>query len=247
FYPVNWCDALEVIPTEGYGNIHLTIAGLPVSGPTDTNLCTKAYHLLNEKYKLPSVNVWLLKKIPMGAGLGGGSADAAFFILMLNDLFKLKLNKDQLKTYASRIGSDCTFFIENKPALITGKGDKINSIQIDLSNYYISVIYPEIHIDTKNAYNLITPTKKPESIAEIATQTPVGLWKEHIVNDFEGPIFKNYPQLAEIKNKLYAEGALYASMTGSGSALYGIFDKKPTLGNVFPACKIWTVQPQKIV
>ncbi len=244
FYPVDWCDAIEATPTEGNGKINLTIFGTPVPGNTDSNLCVKAYHLLNEKFNLPSLNAWLLKSIPMGAGMGGGSANAAFFLKMLNHLFELNLSIEELKNYAAQIGSDCTFFIENKPAIVTGTGNIITPIPLDLSSYYITIVYPQIHIDTKNAYCLITPKKRTNSLQEIALNMPVESWKDKVVNDFEEPIFKAYPQLAEIKNILYTNGALYASMTGSGSALYGIFDKKPVLNTMLPSCKIWTSQPK---
>jgi len=243
FYPVKWCDAIEAIPTEGNGSIKLSILGIPVPGSVENNLCVKAYHLLNEKYKLPSLNAWLLKSIPMGAGLGGGSADAAFFLNLLNTLFQLNLSTDELKSHASQIGSDCTFFIDNKPALVSGTGNITTPIQIDLSKYYISIVYPQIHIDTKNAYSLITPHKRPYSLRELI-QTPIHAWKETIVNDFEEPIFKANRKLAEIKAFLYKQGAIYASMTGSGSALYGIFDKKPGLNTLPSSYKIWINSPQ---
>lgn len=244
FYPVNWCDAIEAIKTEGNGDLKLTLMGNPIPGSIENNLCFKAYYLLNKKYKLPSLNLWLLKCIPMGAGLGGGSADAAFFLKMLNELFKINLRTEELKSYASQIGSDCVFFIENKPAFVSGKGDVITPIKVDLSGYYIVIVYPPIHIDTKNAYSLIKPRKRPDSLQHTIL-SPIHTWKEKIVNDFEEPIFKIHPQLAEIKNRLYKEGALYASMTGSGSALYGIFEKKSQFAGTFPLYKTWTVSPDR--
>jgi len=247
FYPINYCDALEATIIEGSGEFKLTIHGTPVPGSIETNLCVNAYNLLNAKYTLPSLNAGLLKCIPMGAGLGGGSADAAFFIKLINDLCKLNLSTEELKLYASQIGSDCTFFIENKPALVTGIGDVITPIPLDLSKYYISIVYPEIHVDTKNAYSLITPGKKLHSLQETMLKAPINEWRKLIVNDFEEPIFKTHPQLAEIKKTLYTEGAIYASMTGSGSALYAIFEKKPTLTNALPHYKIWTNPPHKAI
>ena len=244
FYPVQWCDAIEAIKTEGNGNLKLTTLGIPVPGPTESNLCTKAYRLLNAKHKLPSLDIWLLKCIPMGAGLGGGSADAAFFLKLINELFNLNLGTEELKLYASQIGSDCTFSIENKPAFVSGTGNIITPIKLDLSNYYIAIVYPQIHVDTKNAYSLIKPHKRKYSLKE-AVLTPIHTWKEMVINDFEEPIFKSHPQLAEIKNNLYNEGALYASMTGSGSALYGIFEKNPYIADKFPSCKVWTTHPIK--
>jgi 4-diphosphocytidyl-2-C-methyl-D-erythritol kinase len=239
FYPVAWFDAIEAIETEGIGKLKLTNLGNHIEGSIDNNLCTKVYNLLKDKHNLPSLNLWLLKCIPMGAGLGGGSADAAFFINLLNELLKLNLSLEELKSYASQIGSDCAFFIHNKPALISGKGDMITPIELDLSKYFISIIYPQIHIETKNAYTLITPHKNLFSLTQ-AVISPIHTWKEKIVNDFEEPIFRKHPQLAELKKCLYDEGAVYASMTGSGSALYGIFEKNPHLRRVFPSYKVWT-------
>ena len=246
FYPVNWCDTIEAIQTEGNGNINLAAFGTSIEGAEEDNLCIKAYKLLNAKYKLPSLNLGLLKCIPMGAGLGGGSADAAFLLKMLNELFQLRLNSEELKLYASQIGSDCSFFIENKPAQVSGKGNIITPINLDLSKYYISVIYPQIHVDTKNAYSLIKPHKRPDSLSNLIN-APIHTWKKTIINDFEEPIFSAHPQLSEIKTILYDEGALYASMTGSGSALYGIFENKPKLTNIFPSYKIRTNSPAKAI
>jgi len=245
FYPVNWFDALEVIQTKGNGEINLTNLGVPVVGSPEDNLCVKAYHLLYKKHNLPSLNAWLLKCIPMGAGLGGGSADAAFFLRMLNELCNLNLSNEELKSYASQIGSDCTFFIDNKPAFVSGKGDVITPIDLDLSSYYISIIYPQIHIETKNAYSLIKPARRAHSLKQEVLSSPIHSWKNNIVNDFEEPVFSSHPELAEIKKRLYKEGAIYASMTGSGSALYGIFEKKPILSDVFPSYKVWTNPPKK--
>lgn len=242
FYPVKWCDAIEAIPEQGNGTINTSTFGIPIPGSSDSNLCVKAYHLLSIKYKLPSLHLWLLKSIPMGAGLGGGSADAAFFINMLNDLFQLSLSAGELKIYASQIGSDCTFFIENRPALVTGTGNIINPISLDLNTYYIAIIYPQIHVDTKNAYSIITPHKRQNSLRDMI-QAPIATWKETIVNDFEEPIFKANPELAELKKLVYQQGALYASMSGSGSAIYGIFNKKPHLEGLPATYKIWINSP----
>ncbi len=245
FYPIHWCDALEVLPSEGSGKLDLAILGMPVPGSAESNLCTKVYNLLHEKYLLPSLKLWLLKCIPMGAGLGGGSSDAAFFLTLLNDFFKLNLSYDELKIYSSTIGSDCTFFLDNKPASITGKGDISMPIELDLSNYYISIVYPAIHVDTKNAYSLITPKKSSYSLKETILNLPVYKWKEKVINDFESPVFAAYPELANIKKMIYDKGALYVSMTGSGSALYGIFEEKPDLEDIFPEYKVWTASIKK--
>jgi len=243
FYPVKWCDAIEAIQEERNGTINISPFGIQIPGSPESNLCVNAYHLLSAKYKLPSLHLWLLKCIPMGAGLGGGSADAVFFLSLLNNLFQLNISRKELKIYASQIGSDCTFFIENKPALVTGTGNIISPIKLDLNSYYIAIVYPQIHVDTKNAYSLITPHKRQSSLNDLI-QAPIGAWKETISNDFEEPIFKTTPQLVELKDFLYKQGALYASMTGSGSAIYGIFDKKPELIGLPSSYKIWINSPQ---
>lgn len=242
FYPVKWCDAIEIIPEQGNGIIHISALGIPIPGSPESNLCVKAYNLLSAKYKLPSLHLYLLKCIPLGAGLGGGSADAAFFLKLINDVFQLNTGVDELKLYAAQIGSDCTFFIENKPALVTGTGNIVHPINLDLSKHHIAIIYPQIHVDTKNAYSLIRPHRRNTSLTDLI-QTPIHTWKETIINDFEEPIFKANPSLAELKNLLYQQGALYASMTGSGSALYGIFDKKPHLEGLPSTYKIWINSP----
>lgn len=151
-----------------------------------------------------------------------------------------------MKRCAIKIGSDCTFFVDNVPSFVSGTGDLVSPVQIDLSKYFICIVHPQIHVDTKNAYSLITPHKPTNSLKQTILETQIQLWKETVVNDFEKPIFNLYPELSNIKNILYDSGALYASMTGSGSAFYGIFDKKPYLAEVLPACKIWTLQPNSV-
>jgi 4-diphosphocytidyl-2-C-methyl-D-erythritol kinase len=226
-YPVAWHDSLEATTATGFGKVNLKNTGMQVPGGEETNLCCKAYYLLKGKYNLPSLNFWLLKSIPIGAGLGGGSADAAFCLNLLNELFRLNISKEKLKSYASQLGSDCAFFIDNKPALVIGKGDITTPIQLELRKYCIVVVYPSVHIDTGKAYSLVKPRKTNRNLVDIISSTDIYNWKDTVVNDFEEPIFERYPILAEIKKSLYTAGALYASLSGSGSALYGIFDGKP--------------------
>ena len=241
FYPVGWCDALEAAKREGEENIKLNLAGIPVPGRNDNdNLCVKLYKSLSKKYKLPPLEVWLLKAIPIGAGLGGGSSDAAHFIKMLNELCGLNLSKEEMKQYVSALGSDCVFFIENRPVIATGKGEITQAIELDLSAYYISVIYPEILISTPFAYSLVTPRDNGESLMKRVSVKNVKEWKKSVVNDFEAPIIKKYPLIGEIKQNLYEHGAVYASMTGSGSAVYGIFEKKTDLKKQFSEYKVWS-------
>jgi 4-diphosphocytidyl-2-C-methyl-D-erythritol kinase len=239
FYPVGWCDALEAIPMAGSGKIELHLSGIPVPGRTnDDNLCVKLYRLLLKKYKLPSLKVWLHKTIPIGAGLGGGSSDAAHFMKMLNEMCDLKLSTDEMKEYVGSLGSDCVFFIENRPVVAFNRGDVTEAISLDLSSYYIALVYPDTQISTPFAYSLISPKQCEDSLKNIV-DVNIPNWKDCVFNDFEEPLFAKFPVIAEVKESLYKQGALYAAMTGSGSAVYGIFDKKIDIAGKFPHYKTW--------
>ncbi len=224
FYPVYLCDMLEINPENGKTIIQLT--GEKIEGDTEQNLCMSAYRLLSADFKLPPVKIHLHKEIPSGAGLGGGSSDGAFSIKALNNIFSLNLSNEKMEEYAGRLGSDCAFFIKNKPVFAGGKGDKFFEICLSLKNYYIVIIKPEININTKEAYSLIKPDNTRKSIKEIIN-SPITNWKEELKNDFENVIFHKHPKLQMIKDKLYKEGAVYSSMSGSGSAVYGIFTHNP--------------------
>jgi 4-diphosphocytidyl-2-C-methyl-D-erythritol kinase len=229
FYPVNWCDALEIIENkELKSNFNLHLSGLNISGNVNDNLIYKAFQLISEKIKIPPIDVYLHKNIPMGAGLGGGSSDAAYFINLLNSKFELKLTAINKLEIASKLGSDCAFFIENKPTIATQKGNVFQEILFDLSNLWIAIIYPNLHSQTKEAYSLITPQKPQKKIRDIVMQ-PIESWKHELVNDFEKSIMTKYPLVQEIKSTLYNLGAIYASMSGSGSAVYGLFNDEPTI------------------
>ena len=224
FLPIPLTDVLEIIPSD---KTELIITGMPVNA-TD-NLCIKAYNLLQEKFpELPAIKMHLHKAIPLGAGLGGGSSDAAFTLQLLNEKFELNLKTEQLIDYGLQLGSDCPFFIINKPCFATGRGEILEPVDIDLSNYKILIVNPGIHIDTKWAFSKITPQKKRISIREIIAQ-PIESWKEDLQNDFEVPVFAEYPEIEKIKNKLYELGATYASLSGSGSSVYGIFLKEKNI------------------
>ncbi len=235
FFPVKLCDVLEAVIDESSeaGIVTFTSSGISIPGNADDNLCVKAYHLIIKDYPMPALKVHLHKIIPIGAGLGGGSADAAFFINLLDELFELNLAWGEKHHYARQIGSDCPFFIANKPAFAFERGDKLDFLEIDLKGYHIALVYPGIHVSTQLAYSMVKPQKPQTSLKEII-QLPVEKWKEKIVNDFEKPVMEKFPEIAEVKNKLYESGAVYASMTGSGSAVVGIFKSKPELP-VFPA------------
>ena len=223
FYPVPFRDALEIIPNNN-AETEFTGTGLTVDGKAADNLCIKAYHLLKKDFpQLPAVKIHLHKTIPMGAGLGGGSADAAFMLNLLNSKFKLNLSTLQLLNYALQLGSDCPFFIINKPCYATGRGEILEEIPVDLSAYKVVLINPGIHINTGWAFSNIIPAPSKKSIKEIIQQ-PIKSWKDELINDFEKPVFTAHPQIKEVKETLYNQGAIYAAMSGSGSTVFGIFE-----------------------
>jgi 4-diphosphocytidyl-2-C-methyl-D-erythritol kinase len=229
FYPVPFKDALELIPSTNT-DIEFTGTGLVVDGNAADNLCVKAYHLLKKDFtEIRAVKMHLHKAIPLGAGLGGGSADAAFMLKLLNEKFHLNLSTDQLINYALQLGSDCPFFIINKPCFASSRGEVLEEILLDLSAYKIVLINPGIHINTGWAFSNITPALPEKSIKEIIQQ-PVNTWKDELKNDFETAVFSAHPAIKEIKEALYAQGAIYAAMSGSGSTVFGIFE--PNTGSV---------------
>lgn len=232
FCPVPLRDALEVVT--GSNGVELSLTGIPVAGDAADNLCVKAYALLKQDFpELPSVVVHLHKVIPSGAGLGGGSADGAFMLRLLNEKFQLGISIEQLLQYALELGSDCPFFILNKPALANGRGERLQPVDLDLSAWSFMLVHPGVHINTGWAFSQITPTVSAQSIQEILQQ-PITSWPSLLINDFEAPVCQHYPALQQIKENLYAAGALYASMTGSGSCFYGIFPKHQVPSIVWP-------------
>ena len=222
FYPIAISDALEILPAD---NLTLTQTGITVPGDPAQNLCLKAYHLLKKDFpQLPAVKMHLQKNIPMGAGLGGGSSDGTSALLILNQQFSLGLNEHQLIDYASQLGSDCPLFFYNKACHATGRGEILTPIALDLSNYQFLLVHPGKHIATAWAFQQLKPHTKSESIQSII-EKPITDWKNSLINDFEAPVFKAEPTLHSIKEQLYQLGAIYASMSGSGSSLFGIFPK----------------------
>ena len=220
FYPIYDCfDILEIVSSNSF---LFTSSGIPIPG--SNNLCIKAYDLLKLKFNIPAVHIHLHKKIPIGAGLGGGSSDGAFVLKGLNDLFKLNISNKILKDLALELGADCPFFIENEPKYITGIGDLMENIKLDLSMYEIRLVDSKIHINTKNAYSNIVPKSQKLKLSELIRK-PIRLWKDLITNDFEQTVFKNYPKLSKVKENLYEKGAIFSSMTGTGSTIYGLFKK----------------------
>ena len=233
FYPIPLQDALEIVKSEGDVTLHMS--GLPVQGKPEDNLCIKAYELLKKDFpQLGNVQLYLHKVIPMGAGLGGGSADGAFTLQLLNEKFQLNISREKLLDYSLELGSDCPFFIINKPCFATGRGELLQGIQLDLSSYSFLVVHPGVHINTGWAFSQLTPAPSPQSLQTIIQQ-PVTSWRTVLKNDFEAPVCKQHPDLQTIKDRLYEAGALYAAMTGSGSCFYGIFPKNQLPALEWPA------------
>lgn len=223
FYPIDLQDALEVTLLRGSDMPYrLHVTGANLDGCPADNLVVKAYTLLNERHHLKPVDIHLHKHIPTEAGLGGGSSDCAFMIKMLNTKFNLGLTVQEMEAYAARLGSDCPFFIQNKPVLATGTGNVLEPVKVSLSGLHIVLVKPAASVSTREAYANIRPQKPEVPLREIAGR-PVGEWRELMKNDFEKSVFRSHPEIAAIKDKLYDLGAVYAQMSGSGSAVYGIF------------------------
>lgn len=236
FYPLPFYDILEVIrpPGDDLG-LSFSTSGSTIEGNNSKNLCVKAYELLQKYYPaLPAAKVHLHKVIPSGAGLGGGSADAAFTLKLLNEKFDLQLTTDQLIDYALQLGSDCPFFIVNKPSLAQGRGEIMETLSLDLSPYKFIIVNPGTHIKTAEAFSVINPLVPPTSLKEIIQQ-PIETWKHDLINDFEETVFRQFPEIEAIKTRLYDGGALYSSMSGTGSTVYGIFTKDTVTDHQFPS------------
>ena len=235
FFPVSFYDVLEIIESSEYNDIIFTATGTPVAGDPENNLCIKAYRLLKKDHPhLPAIKVHLHKIIPMGAGLGGGSADGAYTLKLLNDQFQLGLSIQQLIKYALQLGSDCPFFILNQPSFATGRGETLEPVNLSLKQYVFVLVNPGIHVNTAEAFSKITPAPPGKSIKAIIQQ-PITTWKDELKNDFEESVSRQYPAISEIKKTLYAKGAIYTSMTGSGSTVYAIFEKNVKSEYSFPS------------
>jgi 4-diphosphocytidyl-2-C-methyl-D-erythritol kinase len=236
FYPLNLCDILEINKSDTF---HFSISGLNIDERAEENIVVKAYRIMQAEYKLPSVSIHLHKQIPSGAGLGGGSSDAAFTLLALNQIFELKLSREQLIGFALYLGSDCAFFLQKKPVLAEGRGEILSPVELKLSGFKLVVIKPDCSVSTASAYKNIRPNIQEDSLKELINQ-PVGLWEKTIFNYFEHTVFHLFPEIREIKEKLYKLGAVYSSMSGSGSAVYALFDKSlSSIKSDFPNCFYW--------
>ncbi|HEY1010458.1 MAG: 4-(cytidine 5'-diphospho)-2-C-methyl-D-erythritol kinase [Daejeonella sp.] len=219
FYPIGIKDALEVVEAN---ELSFQSTGLDIPGAPDRNICLKAYRMLSLDFKIPPLKIHLHKNIPIGAGIGGGSADASFLIKLLNEKFNLGLNRERMEAYASALGADCAFFIKNQPVFASGRGDRFEEIELDLSKYFIALVMPDLHISTFEAFGGVRPRKPGVSLKELVKENPV-LWKDSVINDFEQGIISQHPEIGYLKHLLYESGAIYASMSGSGSSVYGIF------------------------
>jgi len=248
FYPIPIQDALEIrtmsedFPSEVPCDIKVT--GATVEGDEADNLVVRAYHLIAADYDIPRVHAHLHKHIPSQAGLGGGSSDGAFMIRLLDERYRLNLGNSEMERYAARLGADCPFFISAEPSYADGIGTHLmpaDTPQGNLVGYWVAVVKPPVAISTKAAYAQIVPKQPAECCRDIVRE-PIATWRGRLVNDFEEPAFAQHPELAAIKERLYNAGALYASMTGSGSAFYGIFGQEPRLDGQFPGCFLETVR-----
>ncbi|MBE6280995.1 MAG: 4-(cytidine 5'-diphospho)-2-C-methyl-D-erythritol kinase [Bacteroides sp.] len=237
FYPIPLQDALEVKPLDGENEYLLKIAGTQITGEPEDNLVIKAYRLLKQDYPhLPSIDIHMFKHIPTGAGLGGGSSDAAFMLKLLNEKFSLHISVSQLEEYAARLGADCAFFIQNKPVFASGIGNIFEPIELSLKGYYLVLVKPDIFVSTKEAYALVKPQKPQLSLKDIIHK-PIEEWKNTMVNDFEKSVFHKFPEIAAIKDKLYDMEAIYASMSGSGASVFGLFKEQVKyVDEVFYGC-----------
>lgn len=235
FYPMGWTDALEIIKADKF---QFTSTGIAVPGDTDQNLVVKAFRKIQAIYNIEKeVAIHLHKVIPTGAGLGGGSADAVFAIKLVSELFNLQIPLERQLSIAAELGSDCPFFVHNTPCIVTGRGDILKPISLDLSHWHFVVVHPGIHVATADAFAGIRPSRHAASVNEIVLK-PVTSWKDTLVNDFEKTVFAKFPEIQKLKESMYRQGAVYTSMSGSGSAVFGMFAEPVELD--LPAqYKVW--------
>lgn len=225
FYPVPWCDILEVIPG-GEQAFAFNSSGLTIPGAPEKNLCYKAWELLQKDFQLPPIQAHLHKMLPMGAGLGGGSSDGAAMLKLINEVASLNLDAEQLEAYAAKLGSDCPFFIKSKPCFVSGRGELLQEIKLSLKGMYILIVMPPVSVGTAEAYSWISPAEPVHRIMDVIFDEPE-TWRKRLVNDFEKPVSDRHPVIATIRNKLYKQGAVYASMSGSGASVFGLFRQEP--------------------
>ena len=242
FYPVGLRDVLELNREEGPKRVcYFENTGIAIDCPEDKNLVVRAYKLLASAYDLPAVRINLFKTIPFGAGLGGGSSDAAYTLKALNEYFELRISEKGLENYASRLGSDCAFFIRNRPAFASGKGDVLEDMALELDEYEIVIVKPDCKVSTAEAYAGISPAKAVFNLREL-NLLPLTAWRKQVKNVFETTVFAKYPAIRKVKEELYNRGALYASMTGSGAGVFGIFPKGDVVLDTLQGNIIWRTE-----
>lgn len=224
FLPVSLCDVVEAVATPG-NDIAFSTQGRAIDGDSETNLCVKAYRLLQRDFKLGGVDATMLKQVPIGAGLGGGSSDGAHMLKILNEIFQLHLSAEQLQAYAAQLGSDCPFFIENKPSFVHGRGELLEPVDMQAIHSHVVIVHPGIHVGTAEAYRGIRPAPAAFDLRNIG-RLPMDQWQDVVTNDFEKVVFSQHPQIAAIKSSLLEQGADYCSMSGSGSAVFAFFEEK---------------------
>jgi len=244
FFPVGWSDVLEFAEADEF---QFTSSGIEIAGNSEDNLVVRAYRLLQNEFDLPVLKIHLHKQIPFGAGLGGGSSDGAFMLRMLNQAYKLKLSETKLLEFAAVLGSDCPFFILNKPVYATGRGELINIINLTLNNLVLLLVKPPVAVSTPQAFRFIKPQKTEVSLPELL-RLPVSDWRDRVINQFESSVFQQYPEIKSIQEQLYGLGAVYASMSGSGSCVFGLFNELPeSPETLFPAPFLTFSQQFKIL
>ena len=238
FYPVPIKDALELTPMDPQfpspTDCDIKVTNLQLEGDEQRNLVVRAYQLLKQDYpQMPRIHAHLYKGIPTQAGMGAGSSDCAYMIMMLNTMFGLGLTEQQMMDYAARLGADCAFFVKSRPAYAEGIGERLQPVSLDLSRYHLAVVRPDIPVPTKDAFALVKPAKPRRNCRDIVMQ-PVETWRGELVNDFEQSVFTLHPEIGAVKQRLYDLGAVYAAMSGSGSAVFGLFNENIEIGDSFP-------------
>lgn len=238
-YPIGLCDIIEIRKAENATKeLTFSQSGILVNEGSGSNLCEKAHQIFITERELPAVEIHLHKQIPIGAGLGGGSSNATKILMALNGLTTNPLNREKLHEMAADLGSDCPFFLHDHAMMMEGRGEVLSSSPVSLKGLWLVLLFPEIHISTPEAYSGVSPQMPGLHLKEVL-ETPISAWKESVINDFEEGLFKIHPLLADLKARLYEEGAIYASLSGSGSSIYGIFEQKPNLPETVSRFKIW--------
>ncbi|HPG33637.1 MAG TPA: 4-(cytidine 5'-diphospho)-2-C-methyl-D-erythritol kinase [Lentimicrobium sp.] len=238
FLPVGLADALEITPSVD-GRFSFSSSGIAIGGDVESNLCVKAFRLMQRKFNVPALKIFLHKMIPHGAGLGGGSSDAAFTLKLINRMFSLKICNQELKELAAELGSDCPFFIENRPCLATGRGEHLQPLDTFYGQKYILVVKPDVSVSTAWAYGHVIPSGKHLPPLADITVNP-SLWNSLLPNDFENAVFDEWPEIGYIKQQLLQMGAVYAAMSGSGSAVFGLFDQEPEIAERLKGLFVWS-------